>query len=262
MKKKTIRIIAVAAAVVILLGVGTVIGLNSRPATDTPDETAQSTAPTEDSIPAKHMIEGVPATLQDELNAGCETHAVTALLQSYGYEIDEFDFANNYIEYHYVFDDGEGHMTGPDMYSGFAGTAYAGWGIYAPAMAKCINKYLADVKSKQKAVAFEGGTLADLCREYIVNDTPVAVWATTDMQEPVPHDTWEVNYVDENAKTKIGDQFTWPLHEHCLVLTGYDKKEYYFSDSVTGGTSHFEKELCEKRFKQLGSQYIVLQGTK
>ncbi|MBK6089783.1 C39 family peptidase [Ruminococcus difficilis] len=258
MKKQTIRIAAVGAAVVVLLAAGTAIGLSSRHSTTkaTPDTAVVAT---EDPMPSSYMIEGVPAKQQDELKAGCETHAVTALLQSYGYDIDEFSFANNYLDVHYVFDDGEGHMYGPDMNSGFAGTAYAGWGIYAPAMAKCMNHYLSDVKSKQKAVAHEGGTLADLCREYIVNGTPVAVWATTDMQEPVPHDTWEVNYVDENAKYKLGDSFTWPLHEHCLVLVGYDEREYYFSDSVAGTTSHFEKALCEKRFEQLGSQYIVLE---
>ena len=249
---RTTKIIAAALAAVILLTAGTVIALTRHPSapTATKDE-----AP---AIPRSYMITGVPAKQQDTLKAGCETHAVTALLQSLGYDIDEIGFANNYLDYHYVFEDDNGNKYGPDMNSAFAGTAYAGWGIYAPAMAKCINRYLKDVKSGQKATALEGLTLEELCREYIVNDIPVAVWATTDMQEPVAYDTWEVNYVDENAKYKIGDTFTWPMHEHCLVLVGYDEKEYYFSDSVAGTTSHFERSLCEKRYEQLGMQAIVV----
>ena len=47
-------------------------------------------------------------------------------------------------------------------------------------------------------------------------------------------------------------------HEHCLVLCGYDKDYYYFSDSVAGGISHFAKDVSEKRYEQLDSQAIVV----
>ena len=195
---------------------------------------------------------------QTELKAGCETYACTMLFHILGFDLSEFDFADNYLDCHYVFEDEDGNMTGPDMYSGFAGTAYAGWGVYAPSMAKSMNNYLKDQKSDLKAYNFEDIPLETLCEEYIDNDIPVMIWATTDMQEPYVFSTWTVNYVDENAKTKIGDTFNWYAHEHCLVLIGYDENEYYFDDSAAGAVSHFKKDLVAQRYKDLGTQCIVV----
>ena len=98
-----------------------------------------------------------------------------------------------------------------------------------------------------------------LIRDYIVNDVPVMVWATTNMQEPYVFDTWVVDYVDENAKAQIGDKVDWYMHQHCLVLMGYDKDNYYFADSTDGIISCFEKSLCEQRYEEMGSQCIVVQ---
>lgn len=254
--KKKLIIILLAVGAVILLTAGAVISaVSSKPAED---KVTQTESDATEALPTSHMISGVKATLQDTLMAGCETHACTSLLQSLGFDIDVFSFAENYLDCHYVYEDENGETFGPDMNSAFAGTAYAGWGIYAPAMARCMNNYLKDMKSELKAYVLENKTLEELTREYIDNDIPVMVWATTDMHEPIEREVWTVNYVDENAKYKIGDKFTWMLHEHCLVLCGYDEKDYFFSDSVVGDISHFEKSLCEKRYEQLGYQAIVV----
>ena len=84
------------------------------------------------------------------------------------------------------------------------------------------------------------------------------VWATTDMDEPYVFDEWIVDYVDENAKAQKGDTVPWYMHEHCLVLIGYDDSEYYFADSTHGNISHFEKELAAERYEQMGKQAIVV----
>ena len=220
----------------------------------------ETEAPTE-AVPASHMIDGAAdkVIVQDELKAGCETYACTMLFNILGFDLSEFTFADNYLDCHYVYKDEEtGYMEGPDMYSAFAGTAYAGWGVYAPSMAKSMNRYLADQKSSLKAYNYEDVPLEELCEEYVSRDIPVMVWATTDMQEPYVFDTWTVNYVDENARTKIGDTFNWYAHEHCLTLVGYDEKEYFFCDSAAGKVSHFDKTLVAERYKQLGSQCIVV----
>ena len=139
-----IQIITISIAIVILLVLGAILGGISS----TPIQVGfGASAPVETPI-TPHQIQGVKATLQDTLMAGCETHACTSLLRSLGYDINEFQFADKYLDCHAVTEDPEtGIKLGPDMNSGFAGTAYAGYGIYAPAMAKCMNRYLADVKS-------------------------------------------------------------------------------------------------------------------
>ena len=223
------------------------------------EEVPETAIPTQ-AKPTSHYIEGVPVIAQYDLMAGCETYACTMLLQSLGFDIDEYRFADNYLITKDVYFDNDFNRYGPDMYSAFAGDVYhVGYGIYAPAMAKSMNSFFGSVKSDKKATALEGVPLETLCEEYIDNDIPVMVWATTNMWEPTENTSWTVVYTDENAKAKMGDTVWWYEHEHCLVLIGYDEKEYFFADSVAGEVSHFEKELVAKRYKQIGTQAIVVQ---
>ena len=222
-------------------------------------EPTEASAPTQTPAPPKnYMIDGVAVIAQDELLAGCETYACTMLLQTLGFDIDEKTFAEKYlitkpityVDYYYRY--------GPDMYSAQAGDVYTGYGIYAPAMAKSINRYFDKIGETRRAQALEGVPLQELCEQYICKGIPVMVWATTWMMESYEKDSWTVDYVDENAHTKIGDTFTWRQNEHCLVLIGYDEEEYYFADSCAGEVSHFEKALCQQRYEEIGTMAIVV----
>lgn len=249
------KLILISFAIVVLLIAGAITGRRPKPVA-TPDE---APVPKAENRPESKILPNVKAQLQDTLMAGCETHACVSLLQSLGYDIDIFQFADNYLDCYPVTEDEEtGEKFGPDMNSGFAGTAYAGWGVYAPAMAKFMNHYLSDVKSSQKAYVLENMTLDELCRQYIDNDIPVIIWASSGMKDPFEHEMWKVDYVDENAKYKKGETFVWMIYEHCLVLCGYDKNDYYFSDSIVGDISHFAQALSEDRYEQLGMQAIVV----
>ena len=212
-------------------------------------------------LPEKYIIdENVKVIKQDDLKAGCETYACTMLLNMLGFDLDKHTIADNYLNCQLVYmgeEDG-GENYGPDLYSAFAGTAYGGWGVYAPSMAKSMNNYLKDQNSKLKAYNMENVPLEDLVDEYVSKGVPVMVWATTDMDEPYVFTTWIVNYVDENARTKLGDTFSWYMHEHCLVLIGYDNDNYYFADSTAGKISVFKKDLVKKRYEQMGQQSIVV----
>ena len=225
-KRRKLEILAaMLATIIVLLIVADCFADYHKP----PQVVEENTAPTATEAPTtepSYMIQNVKVIAQTDLKAGCETYA-----------------CNKY---------------GPDMYSAFAGTAYAGWGVYAPSMAKTMNNYLTDQKSKLKAYPLENIPLESLCDEYVSKGVPVMVWATTNMDEPYVFDTWTVNYVDENARTKEGDSFSWYMHEHCLVLIGFDGKNYYFADSTAGDISVFDKALVAKRYEQMGKQAIVV----
>ncbi|MBR1484037.1 MAG: C39 family peptidase [Ruminococcus sp.] len=265
MRKRTRnRLVIVGAGVLIILALlfTVIVSCNSCTTHPQPVEapTAESTEP-QTTKPEKYIIdENVKVIEQTDLKAGCETYACTMLFNMLGFDLDEHTIADNYLNCQFVFGgDEEGDQKyGPDMYSAFAGTAYSGWGVYAPSMAKSMNKYLQDQKSKLKAYNMEKVPLETLIDDYVSKGVPVMVWATTDMDEPYVYDTWIVNYVDENARTKIGDTFSWYMHEHCLVLIGYDKDNYYFADSTAGKISVFNKELVKKRYEQMGEQSIVV----
>lgn len=218
------------------------------------------TAPTAElkTDPVSHKIEGISVKDQSDLLAGCETYACTVVLQYLNFDIDEYEFVDKYLITKPVSYGDDGVLYGPDMNSAFAGDIYTGYGIYAPAMAKCMNNYLKTTERNLTANVIKNETLDTLCKEYIDHDIPVMVWATGYMADPYVRDTWVVNYVDENAEKKIGDTESWYAHEHCMVLFGYDEDNYYFSDSVAGAVSVFSKSESEDKFRKLGSQAIVV----
>ena len=211
-------------------------------------------------MPKSYKIEGVPVLKQEgALSAGCETYACTMLLQSLGIDMDEFEFAENYLIEKPVIGISEDEWYGPDMDSAYAGEIEWGYGINCPAMAKCMNNMLKDKGSKMTATPIKGVELDQLCKDYIVNDIPVMVWATTNMQEPYVKRIWSIDYVDEEiSDAQIGDTEQWLQNEHCMVLIGYDEENYYFADSVAGSVSVFDKETSRDRYKKLDMQAIVV----
>ena len=249
-------------AVLFILGIAVFLAITMRgtpePQAEAPAPTEPETEPAEPTIPPSYMIDGVEVLFQDEYSAGCETYACTMLLQTLGFDMDEHTMLD-YLDIHWVYYGEDGQRYGPDMYSAQAGDIYTGWGVYCTAMARYMNSYLADAGSDMKATAMEGVPLRELCERYISKGIPVMVWATTWMLEPYEKDSWIVNYVDENAHYQLGDTFTWLQNEHCLLLIGYDEENYYFADSCAGEVSEFSRELCEKRYSQLGEQSIAVE---
>lgn len=246
-----------------LLVLGIIISAVTRPSTgiitelrDT--EVVEST--TEPIDESSHRITGIPIVVQDYYKAGCETYACIMLLQGLGYDIDEHEFIDNYLirKDMYYSEDGS-YLLGPDMDAAYAGDIFTGCGINSPAMAKSMNNYLTTQPKGQRANAANGYTLEQLCEKYVKNDIPVMTWVTTYMEESYEKMTWVVNYVDENSTHQIGDTVAWRQNEHCMVLIGYDKDNYIFCDSVAGKVVSHDKSLAETRFKEIGSQAIVVQ---
>ena len=117
-------------------------------------------------------------------------------------------------------------------------------------MAPVIEKALCDYFGGSDRVRNTTGTeLSQLCKEYIDNNIPVVVWATINMLETVPKNSW---YLSD------GKRFTWPGNEHCMVLTGYDSESYYFNDPYAGKLVKYEKETVEQRYSELGKQSVAV----
>ena len=257
MKKELKKIALLSAVVVVLLSISCVImshNHSKQNATET-DKAKES----QKAYPESYMIEGVPVIKQEELKAGCETYACTMLLQSQGIDMDEFEFANNYLVEKPIYENSEDDWYGPDMDSAYVGEIEWGYGVNSPAMGKFMNQMLKDKGSKKKAYVLSEPSLEQLCKDYIVNDLPVMIWATTNMVEPYVKRIWTINYVDEEiSDAQIGDTEQWLQNEHCLVLIGYDEENYYFADSVAGEVSVFEKGTTQDKYEKLYCQAIVV----
>ena len=257
----------------VLIALGIILSAVAMPKADTEKKesaeqkkeptTVAATQPTAAKTAVGHRINGIPIISQDYFKAGCETYACTMMLQGLGYDIDEYKFVENYLITSSFSYDEAGNMYGPDMNSAFAGDIFTGAGIFCPAMAKSMNKYLDTVKNDdRRAYPIKGETLAQLCQEYIDKDIPVMTWVTTYMEESYERLSWIVDYVDANNKpmgkracVKVTDQTkTWGTGGKI----GYTDKEYIFCDSVAGKVVAHDKQLAETRFKEIGNQAVVV----
>ena len=206
----------------------------------------------------------VPYENQLDIASGCEAVSSTMLLKYYGYHVDKKSFTDNSLIRGNWYVDNMGQMFGPDPNAAYVGNPYkgssnnCGFGCYANATAKSINKFLGN-EAAYKAVVTSGKPLNQLIDDYISKDTPVLVWATMDMAKSYPSCSWTVNYTDGSSGLKVGDKFTWAANEHCLVLVGYDKDRYYFNDPYKNhGLIGYKKSLVEQRFRELKSQSVVM----
>ena len=203
------------------------------------------------------FILDVTPLLQDNNESACEIYAAVSLLNYYGFSVDDNEFIENYLHTEPL-GTYDGVYCGPSLYSAFAGTAQLGYGVYAPSLEGSVNKYLSDNRSGLTAKTETECTLEDLCREHVSSGKPVIIWGTTDMLAPVDYVYWTIDYADENSDLKVGDIFSWPTTEHCMLLMGFDDYDYFFADSLDGTVVSYPKQECQEAFEALGSQAIYL----
>lgn len=184
------------------------------------------------------------------LPTGCELISSIMVLRHYGYFITPANFIDNYLPRGELVMGSDGNLHGPHPNEAFIGDPYSihGYGTYAPVIVNSLKKITGggmDVKS------VGGPSLAQLTETYVKNGTPVLVWATIGMRASTPGTQW---ILDD------GSAFTWKRSEHCLVLVGYDSKYYYFNDPYnSNGVVAYEKGLAEQRYRDMGSQAVVMQ---
>ena len=122
----------------------------------------------------------------------------------------------------------------------------AGFGCYAPVIERMMNRVLPEGLTAEDAT----GTPLDQLTGEIDRGRPVLVWATMNMKASSPGPTWRLN---------SGELFTWISGEHCLVLVGYDRDNYYFNDPYqNNGLVAYPRKLAERRFSELGFQSVTV----
>lgn len=181
---------------------------------------------------------------------GCEAVSAVMLLHYNDFDIDPVNFVDNYLEKGEVYIRW-GCRYGPNPKESYAGdpkSEKSGWGCFAPVIIKALNKYL---DGKMFAKNLTGLTLDELVQQYILNNIPVAVWVTQGMEDVESLYQWQ-SYDKKQT-------FLYPVHEHCVVLTGFDEKYYYFNDPLDEEKYvKYEKSIAQKSFDFMGRQAIAL----
>ncbi len=185
---------------------------------------------------------------------GCEAVSAVMLLEYAGYNTDKNEFIENHLE------KGEikvrfGIRFGPDpaqKYAGDPASKRGGWGCFAPAIVNALESYL-DAQKRATHTAFNvsGAELSVLCETFIDRSIPVAIWITQDYS-PVSEVYQWLNYE--------GDQvYLYPKNQHCVLLIGYDKDNYYVCDPLKDeACTAIARADAEVSYISMGSQAVVL----
>ena len=209
--------------------------------------------PTSANMPESYLIKTVkPINQNPNFPTACESVCAVMALRNANYSVTVSTFVDKCIDRSYSFYIRDEQLYGPDPYQFFCGEprADSGYGCFAPVIEKGIKRA---TNSKKSAVDTTGVTLDALCQKYVINDQPVIVWATVDMQESTPGKSWLLT---------DGTEFVWPFGEHALLLIGYDSDTYIFADPMVGETVHYDKALTTQRYEELGSQSVAVTASK
>lgn len=175
-----------------------------------------------------------------QLPTGCESVALTIVLRHYGFSLSKTTIASRYLS-----------RSGSNFVTKFWGNPFSGsgGGIYAPGLTITANKYLKAKKSSKRAYDLTGIRFSDLYT-YLDNNTPVIVWNSMYMRNPVAVHSY-----------RYGGK-TWRFYrsEHCVVLCGYDKKnkKVLINDPLSGLVWR-KASAFERIYNKLGKMAVVIQ---
>lgn len=195
------------------------------------------------------IIKNVPVISQfPDYPTGCESVSAVMALQFSGENITVDEFISKHLPMSRDFYIDSDKKYGPSPYEYFVGNpkTSASYGCMSPVIEKAVTDYLGNSSRVETSKEL---SLEQLCKKYIDNNTPVLIWATINMLETNPVNSWYLSN---------GTRFTWPGNEHCLLLIGYSSEYYYFNDPYAGAMVKYEKQKVEDRFAELGKQSLVI----
>ena len=191
---------------------------------------------------------------REKYPTGCESVTAVMALQYAGVDITVEEFIDNYLpQGNAPYTREDGTLVGADPWKVFLGSPYeeSGWGCYAPVITGALEQLLQDRGLEGLSVQeLEGESLDKLCREYIDAGTPVLLWATIGMEEPVVSQTFTIQ--------GTGEAFDWVYPMHCLLWVGEAGDSWLFHDPLAGEATPYRKDRVERAYQGLGCQAVAL----
>ena len=202
--------------------------------TDTPPQTPTGKSKIINDVPHITQKNGYPS--------GCESVSAVMALQYAKNNITVDDFIDYYLE------KAPRNNFHPNVAFG-GDPRQDDYGCYAPVIKKALDAILKHTLYEAKEL--HNVPLTTLCSEYIDNDIPVILWATSGMRQ------WRYT----GPLYYNGTAYNWIAPEHCLVLIGYDDYNYIFNDPQSySGQTYFSKQAVEEAYAGLLKQAIVIVG--
>lgn len=215
-----------------------------------PQVPVQTTEPgpdidTDSTLPLYHKIDAEPIMQLPELPTGCEITSLAMVLNYWGYDIDKCTLSDEFL----VKKTSGGEY---DFYDAFIGSPYdeSSFGCFAPVIKIAADNFFEDSEKKMNAMDISGEPLENLLR-YTANGYPVIVWATMSMLEP----EWTYYWTKPDGITEV----EFPINEHCMVLTGYDKnRNIVFINDPLEGAAEYDMDNFEDKYIKMKKQGVLI----
>lgn len=173
---------------------------------------------------------------------GCESAALTILLNYYGENVSVKDVADllkkgdrPYYENNLKY--------GGNPYIEFIGNPkdpYS-YGVY--------DKPIEDVANKIKPGIINGrGMSLNEVLNLVKQDRPVVVWSTMHLAIPYISDSWIYKETNE--------RINWLSSLHAIIVIGYTDSSVIVSDTLTGTIRYFNKNVFENRYNSFGKRAL------
>ena len=205
--------------------------------------------------PEKHVIKIGHIVQYDKLVTGCELISANVVLNYYDKNVN-YEQIIKHTKFGKIHVSKDGKWYGSSPSEAFLGDPHRidGMGCFAPVIVDMVDDFgFTDICAKDTT----GVDLNELIEKYVANDIPVMIWVTDSMCPLGKGDVWHLTNEDGSISKET---FTWPLNEHCVVLMGYDKNNYYLSDPLSYSECvKYDKKLVETRFKDLGCMSVVIE---
>lgn len=189
------------------------------------------------------LIQDVPLIYQyPELPTGCESTALTMLLQYHGLAISKTEIATRLPKAPMPQEIlGVKQTLHPN--SAFIGDpfTYQGYGVYLPPLIDLIHQYLPYPVLNLTNCEFSS------LLQLIDRGVPVMIWVTMDMKPAYLTHTWE---------TPSGP-FTWVAPQHTVLMIGYDDQYIYTLDPLNG-RAVYKTENFIQSWENLGKQALAI----
>ena len=178
-----------------------------------------------------------------ELPAGCEAVSLTMAINSYGYDLDKTDIADNWMVY------GDSFV---DSYVGDPHVFLNGAGVYPPGLVNTVWNFVEDTNAKLYPIDTTEVELEDLFL-FIQAGYPVVLWSTYYDAYPIP---------EGGAEVRDGIVYQWYRNEHCVVLCGYDLEDntVRLADPVRGIVT-VSKSTIENIYDEMGQFSMIMLDT-
>ena len=193
------------------------------------------------------IINGIPTLLQyPKYPTGCESVALTILLNYYGYNTTPDNVISKLKLGLYPYKkDGIYYGGHPEIE--FIGNPYEklSYGVYENPILDVAKTY------NSNFVSGTGKSLKELL-DLVDKGIPSLVWVSIKMCVPYVSTSW--------IYEATGETIYWKSGEHAVVLIGYNDSSVIVSDPDTGNINYYNYDVFNNRYEYYGRKNIYLGG--